>query len=628
MKQWIRWSGLAAFIAVSLILAVVFLLVAGPLIEKGIETFGSDAAEAKVEVDSVSLSFSPLGFAIHGLTVADSRNPMSNVLQLDKATAQLELAPLFLGKAIIRDLSVDNLQFNTARSTSGALEKAAEQEEAVAEPRAEKDQSSSVLNSVELPSVDDILAREPLRTEQAGNAFQQSYSNHKKAVDDALGKVPDDQALKAYEQELKALTSGSFQSLDDFKARKKKLDELKARFKQDKAAITTAKNALADARNDISDNLKALKAAPGEDLENIRNKYQLSAGGAANMSALLFGEQAGEWSEKALYWYEKVKPYLAKDEAGTATEEDSPKAPRDGRFVHFPSDNPWPGFLLRNAQLTASTASGNMLINAQDITSEPAVLGRPMRIHINGSGLKQVEDLSADIVLDHRKTPGTDTLTLNIKDWQLRDMNLGVAGASLASSLVQVQALAVVSQGKLNAQGDAQFVRTQFSSQGKTTVARELGLALAKVQQFDVNAKASGNITAPEFSLGSDLDKQLNAAFGARLSEKQAQLEAKLQTKLEQKLQSYIGDYAGKLGEFNQLEGSLERRLNKVSELAGQNLEDYQAQKEREAREKAELEQAKAKARLDAEKAAAKADAERKKKEAEEKAKEKLKKLF
>jgi hypothetical protein len=170
---------------------------------------------------------------------------------------------------------------------------------------------------------------------------------------------------------------------------------------------------------------------------------------------------------------------------------------------------------------------------------------------------------------------------------------------------------------KLNAQSDAQFGRTQFSSKGKTTFAKELGLALANVQQFDVNAKASGKITSPDFSLGSDLDKQLNAAFGARLKDKQAELETKLQARLEQKLQSYIGDYAGKLGEFNQLEGSLDQRLNKVSELAGQNLEDYQAQKEREAREKAERE-----------KAAAKADAERKKKEAAEKAKEKLKNLF
>jgi uncharacterized protein (TIGR03545 family) len=627
MKQWIRWSGLAAFIVISLIVAALFLFVAGPLIEKGIETFGSDAADAKVEVDSVSLSLNPLGFVIHGLTVADSRKPMSNVLQLDTATAELELAPLFLGKAIIRDLAVDNLQFNTARTTSGALEKKAAQEETVAEQTAEKENNNSVLKNVELPSADDILARESLRTEHAGNEFQQSYASHKNAVDNALRNVPDDKALSQYEQELKALTSGSFKSLDDFKARKKKLDELKARFKQDKAAIASARKTLADARSDISDKLKALKAAPGDDLKSIRSKYQLNAGGAANMSALLFGEQAGEWAEKALYWYEKVKPYLAKDEQENAAQETA-RAPRDGRFVHFPSADPWPGFLLRNAQLTASTASGNLLINAQDITSEPSVIGRPTRILVNGSGLKQVEDMSVDIVLDHRKTPGTDTLTLNIKDWQLRDMNLGVAGAKLASSLVQIQGLAVVSQGKLNAKSDAQFGRAQFTSQGKTTFAKELGLALEKVQQFDVNASASGKITGPDFKLGSDLDKQLNAAFGARLKDKQAELEAKLQAKLDQKLQRYIGDYAGKLGEFNQLEGSLEQRLSKVSQLAGQNLEDYQAQKEREAREKSEREKAEAKAKLDAEKAAAKAEAERKKKEAAEKAKDKLKKLF
>ncbi|MBU2038640.1 MAG: hypothetical protein KKH95_05820, partial [Gammaproteobacteria bacterium] len=151
MKQWIRWSGLAAFIVISLVLVALFWFLAGPLIEKGIESFGSDAADAKVEVDSVSLSLSPLGFVIHGLTVADSRKPMTNVLQLDKATAELELAPLFLGKAIISDLAVDNLQFGTARTISGALEKKAVKEDE-AEQVAAQEEAASSFSSVDLPS--------------------------------------------------------------------------------------------------------------------------------------------------------------------------------------------------------------------------------------------------------------------------------------------------------------------------------------------------------------------------------------------------------------------------------------------------------------------------------------------
>ncbi|WP_430462975.1 TIGR03545 family protein [Thalassolituus sp. LLYu03] len=615
MKQWIRWSGLAAFVVVAGLLVAFFMLAAGPLIKWGIERFGSQAAGARVEVESVSLNFSPLGFTLNHLTVADADQPMSNVLELGKATAELETAPLLLGKAIIRELSVEGMQFGTARTTSGALEKAVEEvveEDAV---QAEESSSDSLMSGVELPSADDILARESLKTEAAGNAFKESYATHKAEVNDTVAAVPDSAALAAYEKELKALSSGEFKSLDDFKERKKKLDDLKARFKQDKAAVAAAKKAIADARTDIAARLTELKKAPGEDLASIRSKYKLTADGAANLSALLFGSQAGEWAEQALYWYEKVKPYLSSDDAGN--EEKAAKAERAGRFVHFPTSDPWPEFLLRNAHMTADTSHGKLFIEAEDVTHQPAVLGRPAHVVVNGAGLQQVEDLTLDLVSDHRKAPGSDTLTLTVKDWALKGMNLGVAGTELKQAMVQVQGLAVVSKGQLNAQGDAQFLQTRFASESKTTFARELGSALDSIQSFDIRAKARGDITSPDVELGSDLDKQLSAAFSARMKQKQDELEAKLQAALNKKLEQYVGGYADELKQLNQLDGSLDDKLKQIQSLGEAKLEDYQAQQERKAKEK-----------LDAEKAAAKADADRKKKEAEAKAKEKLKKLL
>lgn len=615
MKQWIRWSGLAAFIVVTALVTVFFMFAAGPLLKWSIERFGSQAAGARVEVDSVSLNLSPLGFTVENLTVADADKPMQNLLQFSRANAELELAPLLLGKGIIRDLSVDGLQFSTARKTSGVLEKAAE--EAPAEQASEKTsaEESSMLSSVELPSADDILARESLKTEAAGKNFQQSYSTNKTQVNDAVAAVPDAAALKRYEDELKTLTSGSFKSLDDFKQRKKQLDELKQRFRQDKAAVAAAKKAIADARADIAEKLTDLKKAPGEDMASIRSKYKLTSEGAANLSSLLFGSQAGEWAQQALYWYEKVKPYLASDEK--AEEQAAQQKARNGRFVHFATNNPWPEFLLRHASMTAITSQGNLMITADDVTHQPKVLGKPAHVVVNGEALKNVQDLTLDLIADHRKQPGTDTLTLTVKDWVLTGMNLGVAGTRLQKSSVQVQGLAIVSDGQLNAQADAQFGQAVFSSDSKTTFARELGSALAKVERFDVRTKAHGKVTSPSVELGSDLDQQLNAAFNARLKDKQAELEQKLQAALDKKLAQYVGGYADELKQLNQMDGSLDERMKALENMGSAKLEDYQAQKEREAQEKA-----------DAKKAAAKADADRKKKEAEEKAKEKLKKLF
>ncbi|UTW47339.1 TIGR03545 family protein [Bacterioplanoides sp. SCSIO 12839] len=576
MKQWIRWSGLAGFVVVFGLIVAFFMLAAGPLIKSSIEYFGSELAGAKVSVDDVSLQFSPFGIELQQLQVADADKPMENLLQFDQAVAELELAPLLLGKSIVRELSVDNLQFNTPRTESGALEKVAE-EEAVDEEAETQAEEPSI---AKLPSVDEILARESLKTEQAGRDVQQAFESRKQQVEQATAAVPDAEALARYQRELEVLTSGDIKSLEDFNQRKKKFDQLKKQFKQDKKAVVAAKQAISDARRDLSEKLSALKAAPGQDLESIQNKYQFNASGATNVSALLFGEEAGQWAEKTLYWYEKIKPYLASDgsESGEAEVEEIEPQRGTGRFIHFPSNDPWPEFLIRKAHLSAPMLGGQMLIEATDVTHQQAVLGRPTLVVIQGEALTDIQGLAIEATLDHRQAPGKDSVTLDMKDWNLKGVNLGVAGAEIESALVQVQGLALVSGDQLQAKADAQLGQTQFAGQGKTQFAKEMLRALASIDQFTIESSATGELTSPEVKFGSDLDRKLNKAFKQRLKKKQGELEAKLQSRLDDKMQSYLGDYADDLKALNQLDGSLDDKTEQLTQMAEKQLDDYQAQ--------------------------------------------------
>src|SRR5690606_33773764 len=144
----------------------------------------------------------------------------------------------------------------------------------------------------------------------------------------------------------------------------------------------------------------------------------------------------------------------------------------------------------------------------------------------------------------------------------------------------------------------------------KTLFARELGSALAGINQFRVDAGASGRLSSPSLSLSSDLDKQLSKAFDQRLQQKQDELEAELKARLQQKLQQQLGDYAAELQQLQRGEGSLARRLGQLGDMAATQVDDYADQQKREAE------------------AEAKAEAEARKKELESKAKDKLKKLF
>lgn len=615
MTKWIRWSGLAGFIAVVGIIAALFIFLLPFLIKSGIEFAGTKLAGAKVTVDDADVTLSPLGVRLQGLQVADARAPMMNLLEFDEAVADLELAPLMIGKAISNELSVSNLRFHTERETSGALE--VDIEETAEDSPSLKEKASEAL-----PSVDEILARETLTTPQAGEALKSSWSENSQRIDQAFDKVPDDNSIASYEEQIQDITSGRLESLEDFRQRKEKLDRLKKQLKEDRDAVRDARDAVRSAKSEVSARLTELRQAPSEDLAYLKDKYQLSGSGVSNITGLLFGDDAANWAREALYWYEKVKPYLESDESAESDNEEDEKAPRlAGRFVHFPSDDPWPDFMIRTARLTGPFDGGQLVISGKDITHQQTVTGRPTVFTATGEGLQKIGDLDGRLVLNHTVGTATDTLTLAISDWKMAPLDLGVSGARLASSRVQLDATAEVVRGELDADLDANVTQANFTGDGQTLFARELNAALQGINNFTVNAGVTGTLKNPDVAFGSDLDRQINSAISKRIRAKQDEFERKLRNRLNEKMSEYAGDYAEELQQLAAMEGSLDDKLGALKGLASAELEDFKAQQEREAREK-----------LDAEKAAAeekaRKEAEARKQELKDQAKDKLKNLF
>ncbi|MAE34490.1 MAG: hypothetical protein CMH97_04410 [Oceanospirillaceae bacterium] len=616
MTKWMRWSGLLGFLAVVGLIAALFIFLLPFLIKSGIEFAGTKLAGAKVTVDDADVTLSPLGVRLQGLQVADARAPMMNLLEFDEAIADLELAPLMIGKAISNELSVSNLRFHTERETSGALEVVTTEDEE------EKSPSLKEKASEALPSVDEVLARETLGTPQAGEALKSAWSENSQRVDQAFDKVPDDNSIAEYEDRIRAITSGRLESLEDFRERKKKLDDLKEQFKQDREAVRDARDVVRSAKSEVSEKLAALRNAPSEDLAYLKDKYQLSGAGVSNITGLLFGDDAANWAREALYWYEKIKPYLESDSEEDAAEQEDEKAPRlAGRFVHFPSDDPWPDFMIRSARLTGPFDGGQLVISGRDITHQQTVTGRPAVFTASGDGLQKIGDLDGRLVLNHTLGNSKDTLTLAISDWKMAPLNLGVAGAKLASSRVKLDATAEVIRGELDADLDANVTQAKFTGDGQTLFARELNGALQGINTFNVDAGVTGRLKNPDVSFGSDLDRQINSAISQRIRAKQDEFEQRLKNRLNDTMSEYAGEYADELQLLAAMEGSLDDKLSALKDLASAELEDFKAQQEREAREK-----------LDAEKAAAeekaRKEAEARKKELKDQAKDKLKNLF
>ena len=640
MKQWIRWSGLVGFIVIAAVLVLGWLFAAGPLIKYSIETFGSQAAKAKVDVESVALTFDPFGIEIQGVQVANSDKPMENLLQFDRAVADIELLPLLLGKGIVNEVALTGMAFSTAREYSGAIEESSRVEiidTSDSEGEKTKTETEEVATSQQLPSADELLAREPLLTEQRGKAFQQSFKTIKADSDKVIAALPDSKAFASYEDDFNRITSGRFDSLDDFKQRKKEFDALKKRIKQDQRAISQAQKVISEGKQDLQGQWSGLQSAPSEDFKNLKGKYKLDGGGVANLSRLLFGDKVGEWSEEGLYWYEKVRPFLVSDDQ-ESDEVRADNSRTDGRFIHFKTDRPLPDMLIRQMQLAITLPAlegrsmGDVDINVYDITHQQAVINKPIRIIAKGNNLSNMQSLDLTGNLDHRVAPGKDTFDLNVKGMALNNYDVGAMGLKLNRSQNDIVGQAQLVAGEIDATSKAQFSQALFSSKDKTQVAKEMAKALQKVDRFDIDASAKGQLTAPKVGISSDLDTKLNDAFNQRLKEKQKELERQLEKKLNDKLLSYAGDYKDQLKTMDLANGSLADKQAKLKKLAKSEMSSFEQQKKADAKRKLDKKRKEQEDELAErkrkEKAKAKAAADKKRKQLEKEAKEKFKKLF
>ena len=634
MTKWIRWSGLIGFSTVVVLIAGFWLFALGPLMKMAVEKFGSDAVGAQVNVDDISLGFSPLSLTIKGVQVADKDAPMENIVSFETAVATLEPFPLLLGKAIIPEMKLTGVAMGTARSQSGALvstdvirsDASEDKKETAAEQ--EKQVSESSLDAKTIPSADEILARETLLTVTQGEAFETAFETHKKSIDQAVSELPTEKTIKGYEAQLNSILKGKFKDVDDFKQRKKDFKALQSQFKKDKAAIATAKRVISEGKSDLKQKWSQLKSAPKQDMANLKGKYTLDGAGASNLAALLFGDDAGGYAETALSYYEKVRPLMVDDEA-KADKQASKDKRLDGRFIHFETDRPLPDFWIKTLSFTMalpefpkdSGSMGQVAVKVVDITHQQDVIDAPTRLWANGQNLKNMKSLKLTGVLEHRASPGNDSFDLVVEDWKLSNIKLGLAGLKLVSSNTYVQANARFSNGEMNVMGNGLFKQSMFASKDRTVVAREMVAALKNVNEFTVSATATGELTDPDVSLKSNLDNQLNKAFDKRMDQKQVELELKLKSKLNDKLLSYAGDYESELKSLGLTESSLGNKTESLEQLGKTKLSSYEDQLKAEAKAKADAKKEKAKAK-------AKADKEKKRAELERKAKEKLKNLF
>ena len=96
----IRWPGLIAFILFFTLLIGGTLLFADTIVKSIIESTLTDMNEAKVDIASVQINYSPVSLSVNDIQITDPARPMVNSVQIGQARFAMSGGDLLLGKLI------------------------------------------------------------------------------------------------------------------------------------------------------------------------------------------------------------------------------------------------------------------------------------------------------------------------------------------------------------------------------------------------------------------------------------------------------------------------------------------------------------------------------------------------
>jgi uncharacterized protein (TIGR03545 family) len=563
MKRGFFKKGLTALAGLLILIAVFWFVVVDWLVEMVIETQGTKAVGAQVDVAGADLSLFPAGIEVKGLQVTNPDSPMRNALDIGRIYSDIELKPLIQRKVIIDNLRMEGIQIDTPRKTSGAVaggKAAGGKQAAPLPPWLEKMCAGQEVAPFALPKVQDILDSEKLQSLELARQLNTRIDTAKAQWQQRLKDLPTQEELEAYRTRLDKIKT-SKGGLESLLGSATELKSLNDDLRKDLDRLEKARTEYQTELQNLKAQTSQLTKAPSEDVQRLKAKYAVSAKGLANLSRVLFGPSVCRWWKKGYQWYAIAKPYLgdlSKKETKPKEEAGKP-APKKGDL---------PDFLVRQLHVDALLDKGRFTGEATDITSDPAIWGKPLAFKFLGREMQRLQAINMDGVLNFMQ-PGNPRhhVKVLVQKYGLDHLQLGDPDNL---PLLITKALADISMNldlagpKLDALAKARLDDVQMAVEkaGGSEMSGALADAVSSVTQFALTAIVKGRNPDYTARIESDLDPLLRKAVGQIIAKATSKWESQLNAAIADKTKEPLKEAQSRLGGLAGLGGDFSQRLD------------------------------------------------------------------
>ena len=541
-----RWKAVGPLLLFGLLLGILWWLFADGIARRTSEKVGTTILGARVDIDRLHLDLFGGKIELRGLTLASPQEPMRNLLQADELVADIDILPLLEKKVVIDRLAANGLRFGTPRETPGFDTTAVRKGEADTPAEEAKLEAIAFVQRLDVPLLNlatgkvkldslDPARLETVRTARSVAARTDTASRNFRHGLDSLNVKGTVAAVESLLPRLKTAKATDLALINDAR---RTLDQVKRTSDQLKRIEQGVTGGVATLRSGLDE----LNAARQRDYALARSLVKLPSLDAANIGAALFGGAAVARFQQALYWATLARKYMP---PGLMPREDPapPRVRRAGTNVRFPGERAYPGFLLREGEVSFELAGDSAPRTYEGrltgLTSQPALYGRPTTFAASAPALQ------VGALVDHVGAVARDTAAGTLAGVGLPVLDVPGTPLKLEPGAGDMTLAFALSGDSLRARwavksNAVRWTRDSAAATGGGVVQQLLQRVLQGVKQLDLSADVRGTLAQPRFGVRSNLDEAVASSMKALVGEEVAAAEQRVRRAVDSLVEQHV----------------------------------------------------------------------------------------
>ncbi len=412
-----RWKGFIPFLLITAIIFVTGIFFLDTIIHRTVERAGSAVWGAKVEIEDLSISWSPPGVVVEGFTVASRSREYENLMEIGRMRFAVLGGPLFERKLVIEEISGTGLAFGTPRESSGFLPR---KEKPDPEDREEesrwKEMISSWLEDIRERASERIDVRgyfsvedlKSVRELRRARAESETFRDEFEELDpeEASERVEE---LKGIREEVLRIRVTGPEDIGPAREKLRRAEESVSSAGEYAAQVRGQLEELRSSAGEIRESIHSAADARRDDYRALMDKMRLPSIETEDIAETVFGPLITRRVTGLVSAVETVRRYIPpkKDKPERVV-----RTRHGGTVIHFDRRESYPAFLLKEALISGTDGEK---LQVRDLTGDPMGYGRPGRVKVS------YDRFDGEAVFDRTREEPVDTLTASYENFRIAD---------------------------------------------------------------------------------------------------------------------------------------------------------------------------------------------------------------